>query len=212
MKMFVFGDSIPYGNWDKKGGWPERLKQIFHEKTLASNFEYFHLLYNLGISGNTTKNILERFEFELKQRFEEKTEYTIIFSVGANDCQWLNDKNQFKISEEDFKKNLLELMKLSQKYSKNIIFLGLTPVDESKTIPIPWDTTVECWNKNIDKYDNIIKKFCKENNILFIDLLEKWKKLNYKELLEDGLHPNTEGHKIIFETIKEELIKNKLMP
>jgi len=30
-------------------------------------------------------------------------------------------------------------------------------------------------------------------------------------LLEDGLHPNSEGHKKIFESVKEFLIKNKII-
>ena len=39
------------------------------------------------------------------------------------------------------------------------------------------------------------------------DFLDK----DYKRLLEDGAHPNSEGHEKIFETVKDFLIQNKIV-
>lgn len=92
-----------------------------------------------------------------------------------------------------------------------IIFIGLIPVDEKKTLPIPWGTDVNYKNEYVSKYNEIIKSVCQENNIQFIEMFEEFMKLDYKKLLEDGLHPNSEGHQKIFEIVKDFLIENKII-
>ena len=84
MRIFCFGDSITYGKWDAEHcGWVQRLRRF-----LDKNWEIYgdNLVYNLGVSGDTTKNLLTRFEFEIEQRLkEEKEEVLIIFYIGIND-------------------------------------------------------------------------------------------------------------------------------
>jgi len=124
---------------------------------------------------------------------------------------FLKGKKSYWVEERDFKNNLKLLVKLAKQYSKKIVFLGLTLVDESKVNPLPWDTDKSNNNKSIALYNKIIKTIAVENKLLFIDIYEYFNKIKYKELLEDGDHPNTEGHKLIFEIVKESLIKNKLI-
>jgi len=112
---------------------------------------------------------------------------------------------------EEFKVNIQELIDRAQKISSKIIFVGLTPVDEPKTTPIPWNTDKSYTNENIKKYNEIIKSICQEKSIYFIEIFEKWINQDYKNLLEDGLHPNSAGHKKIFETVKDFLIQNKII-
>ena len=70
----VFGDSIAWGASDsEKGGWVERLK-IYMGEHRSGN------VYNLGVSGDTTNDLLERFEQEAKARESD----VIIFAVGTN--------------------------------------------------------------------------------------------------------------------------------
>ena len=100
---------------------------------------------------------------------------------------------------------------MAKKFSSKIVFVGLFPVDETKTTPIPWNRDKYYKNEYIQKYNQTLKVICKENEVYFIDLFHKFKDLNYKDLLEDGLHPNSEGHKKIFEVIKDFLIENKIV-
>ena len=209
-QILVFGDSITYGAWDKEGGWVQRLRKFLDEKNLTDP-DFYCLVYNLGVSGNNSKDLLERFEFETKQRLEENEETIIIFAVGINDSQFVHSENKNRISLENFKKNLQELINLAKNFSSKIVFLGLTPVDETKTTPIPWNTDKSYKNEYILKYNEIIKTVCEENKIYFVELFEKLKEINYQKLLDDGLHPNSEGHKKIFEIIKDFLIKNKII-
>ena len=88
--------------------------------------------------------------------------------------------------------------------------MGLTPVDETKTTPIPWNTDKSYKNENIKKYERIIESVCKDKDIYFIEIFNNWTKSDYKNLLEDGLHPNSIGHQKIFEVVMDFLLKNKI--
>jgi len=203
-RICVFGDSVAWGAWDKEGGWVQRLRKFFDIKNL-SDPNFYCLVYNLGVSGNKTKDILKRFEFEIKQRLEEVEETIIIFAIGINDSYFLHNEDKLRTSVEDFRTNIQKIINAAKKFSIKIIFVGLTPVDESKTTPIPWDTNKSYKNEFIQKYNEIIKSVCKENKIYFVEIFEQWVKSDYKQLLEDGLHPNSNGHQKIFETVFEHL-------
>jgi len=192
-QILIFGDSITYGAFDKKGGWVERLK----EKLMGKDI----LVYNLGVSGDTTIDLLDRFENETRARYDNDT--TLILEIG------INDSYHSDITPEMFENNIQELIKKAKKYSKKIVFLGLTPVDESKTNPLPWNKNAFYKNNKIQKYDNIIKEVCKRNSIHFIEISNNFAKTDYKILLHDGLHPNTKGHEKIFEIVSKDL--NKLI-
>jgi lysophospholipase L1-like esterase len=202
MRILVFGDSITYGAWDKEGGWVGRLRKFLDEKNLPrlSKSGFYCLVYNLGISGNTTEDLLKRFEPEINDRLMKGDEMTLILSIGINDCQFNPSRKDFKISPQKFQDNIKKLLNLARKFSSKIIFVGLTPVDEK--ITTSWHTD-ECYkNEYIKKYNEIIKSVCKENKITFVEIFEEWIKSDYKNLLYDGLHPNSKGHLKIFQAVK----------
>jgi len=207
-QILVFGDSIAQGYWDKDGGWVARLRKFIDAKSIGKG-EYDCLVFNLGVSGDTTEDLLQRFEFETRQRTRFKEETTFIFAIGGNDAL-LTKENALLVAPKKIENNIQEIIDLAEKFSKKIVFVGLTPVDERKTNPLPWAPQFSVKNENIKKYDEIIKKVCKKNKILFIELFGNWSKINYNGLLEDGQHPNSRGHEKIFETVKDFLIENKI--
>lgn len=205
--FLVFGDSIAWGAYDSRGGgWVGRLKS-FLEKESNLQFE----LYNLAVDGEITTNLLERFCPETKRRIKKGMESIIIFAVGINDSYFMKIRNDFITPPETFKENIRKIIALSRKFSSRIIFVGLNPVDQSKTTPIPWNTDESYNNENIKNYNEIIKKTCEEENAEFVEIFDKWIKSEYKDLLEDGLHPNSNGHKKIFEEVKDLLIFKKII-
>lgn len=208
-QILIFGDSIAYGAWDKEGGWVQRLKKFTNKKSIASGLEFYCAIYNLAIDGDFTEPLLKRLNIEAKQRIYGQ-ETTFIFAIGSNDSI-SSKKGIFWTTPEKFKKNLEKIIKITKKYSSKIIFIGLTPADESKTSPVSWDNDVFYKNKDHEKYDEIIKSACQKNKIYFIELFEIFKKLDYKKLLEDGVHPNSDGHKLIFKIVKDYLLKNKII-
>lgn len=114
---------------------------------------------------------------------------------------------------DDFGKNIIKTINICRKYAKKIIFVGEMPANESRTAPTIWSDTEYFTNKNIKKYDEIMKAVCEKEKVLFLELFDKWVGMDYRKLLDakDGLHPNSEGHEIIFKTVKDLLLKEKII-
>ncbi|PIY59568.1 hypothetical protein COY96_01070 [Candidatus Wolfebacteria bacterium CG_4_10_14_0_8_um_filter_37_11] len=192
MNICIFGDSITWGAYDpQNGGWVNRLKNYFEKQGEDND------VYNLGVSGDSTTDLFERIEIETKSREAN----LIIFAIGVNDAQFIHSTNSNRISDGDFESNIKKLFEIAKEFTSKIIFIGLTPVDETKTKPIPWNTDKTYTNERIKKFDQIIENFCLKNNLKFIPINDL---LNNDDLI-DGLHPNTQGHIKIFDRVKPEI-------
>ena len=202
MVILIFGDSVTYGEGDRESGWVQRLRKFLDEKTLADKGDF--LVYNLGVDGNDTEDLLKRFNAEARARQPN----TIIFAIGTNDSSYRKNRHNPLVSIQKFEKNLLKLIQEAKKISDKIVFIGLAKGNDYKTIPLPRSITGKCYDKeNVKIYNNIIKKTCKEKHIFFINIINK---LNDKDFY-DGLHPSPKGHQKIFEIVKEYLITNKII-
>lgn len=212
-RFLIFGDSIAYGCWDKEGGWTVRLRKYLDEIYFSNQKESeSYRVYNLAIDGSTTQEVLTRVEFEIQQiRFETDKQFVLIFAVGINDSQVITSDNSPRVEEKEFKNNIMKLINIGTKNSAKIIFLGLNPIDETKVNPMPWAPDRSYRNKSVEKYNSIIKLICQEQGVYFINVNEKFKNLDYKKLLDDGAHPNSEGHKKIFEIVRDFLIEKKII-
>ena len=188
----LFGDSITWGEGDsEKGGWGARLRSYFE----TNNFKIE--LYNCGVSGDNTDKLLQRFTVETSAREPD----IVIFAIGVNDSQYVRSKDNPRVSLEKFQNNLQELINQAKKFTEQIIFIGLIHVDESKTMPVPWITTLFYDEENVKLYDEKIKEICDRNSLRFIEMLDL---LNNSDL-KDGLHPNAQGHEKIFFKIRDSL-------
>jgi len=210
--ILVFGDSIAWGAYDSKpGGWVGRLDS-FLKKERKLQFE----LSNLAVDGDITTNLLTRFESEIASKIRNKSiryksEVIIIFALGINDSYFVKIRNDFMTPPEEFKKNITKLIASARKFSLKIIFVGLTPVDELRVTPIPWNPDLSYRNEYIKRYDDIIEKSCEEEKAEFVEIFDGWMKTGYSDLLEDGLHPNEQGHKKIFGEVKSFLISKNII-
>lgn len=154
-------------------------------------------VYNLGISGDTTADLLNRIEVETKSREPN----LIIFAIGINDAQFIHSTNGLRVSLDEFKQNLAKLHSVAKKFTDKVVFVGLTAVDESKTTPCPWKPDKFYTNENIKRLDNAIEKFCEDNKLKFISM----DRVVGNNDLINGLHPNTKGHIKIFNRMKSEV-------
>lgn len=196
LSVIVFGDSISYGTGDKNSGWQNSLRLYLEKQCKAKPCDY--LLYNQGIPGDNSKLLLKRFDSECIVRAEAKNNTIIVFGIGLNDCLFDNTKKQIAVSVKEYESNLKKLIKKAKKYSNTILFIGLTPCEDLKSIF--WDNVVYN-NKSIKQYNSILKYVCEKEKVEYIDVLPKFEK-NTKSYLDDGLHPNSKGHKLIYEQIK----------
>lgn len=189
----IFGDSIVWGAWDKeKAGWANRLA-IYYQNSNDEN-----IVYNLGIPSETTTDLIKRIQGECESR---KTD-TIIISIGMNDSLYLKNIKKEKTDIDTFEKNIKKIIDICKIYTENIMFVGLTKVNENYTTPISWNDNEMYFNKNIKRYNEKIEQCCVKNKINFLNVFEI---LEYEDLDIDGVHPNEMGHKKLFEIIKNNM-------
>ncbi|MDD4983337.1 MAG: GDSL-type esterase/lipase family protein [Candidatus ainarchaeum sp.] len=187
----VFGDSFAVGASDhKKGGWADQLKIHF----LKTNDEV--VVYNLGIHGNITNDLVARFG-EIKTRNPD----IIIFQIGINDSSCRNNGKNPRTTLEQFEKNIIKLISLSKKAkTKQIIFLGISRVIDSMVQPYLYSPNKTHFsNLRIETYDSLLQKLCKKNKVQY---LETASLLSQSELKYDGLHPGPKYHKRVYEKVK----------
>ncbi|MEI7620781.1 MAG: GDSL-type esterase/lipase family protein, partial [Candidatus Falkowbacteria bacterium] len=187
-QIFCFGDSITYGAWDvDSSGWANQLRAYLDRKQLENDSLYF-LTYNLGVPGENTNGLANRFLSETKARIkEERPEDNIfIFAYGANDSTIISSQNKFRIGVEDFKKNLESVIDQAKKLGSKIIILNITPVNEELTAnPINKDKSR--LNKYIEIYNEVIKEIAISNDIYLVDVNSAFMSGDYKSLFcEDG--------------------------
>lgn len=170
----IFGDSVAQASYVKTG-WVELLRQYLEDKYKDG----FINVFNLGIGGNTTEDILKRFKTEALSRNLS----SIIFAVGINDTKY-NDSEQFR-------SNLEKLVGLAKEFTPKITFVGLVLGN--------WTGDEPFSQKRTTNYNQIIKEVAESKECAFIQLQDK---LNTKDF-QDGLHPNEQGHRKMFEVIKK---------
>ncbi len=202
MRVLVFGDSITYGKVDTEGGWVSRLRKQFDEEDARNNYARdLPNIYNQGISGDTAEGILQRFDVEAKARVED--ELAFILAVGTNDSSVQDGTPRY--TTEEFQANIEAIIQKMERYSKKILLIGLLPVNEDLTTPIPWRPKRHYTNEQVLSFDSVIQKVAKNRNLPYIPLFNDFK--DRLELFPDGLHPNGAGHELIFKAVQPELDK-----
>ena len=204
-QILVFGDSTAHGSLDPAGGWVAHLNAYCERKALESPNYYFPV-YNLGISGDVSTGLLRRFANETRVRIGEEKETIFIVQNGSNDAMYLKREKRNQISPEEFRSNMAKLVEAAQKFSGKIVFLGIKAVDEKRLNPIPWYKNGSYFNRYLAQYNKILQQVCRQAEIPFIDLsVELPADFAIKNMV-DGVHPNTAGHKLIWEIVKKFLV------
>lgn len=188
--IIIFGDSIVFGRGERPSkGWVGRLKNDYEIK------DPYNAVYNLGIPGNTTENLLYRIETELKARalrIREGDYFHTIIAIGLNDTKRINGKI---ITEKNkFQKNIEKIKKIAEKYSDKVTFIGLTKVDDTRA----YEGTIFD-NKTIEEYDEIIKNTA--NNYI-----EVFSVLNLADFSDD-VHPNKLGYDRLYQKIRKTILE-----
>lgn len=124
MNLLIFGSSITWGAWDKEGGWAQRLKSFCDNKAVETNYSNYTAVYCLGVSGDNTADLLERFDIEVKVRQDEEEDTLILIEIGINDSQFVLDDNKHRVSPEEYRQNLLTLINKSKQHGANSFWLA----------------------------------------------------------------------------------------
>ena len=198
--VYCFGDSITYGEWDEQGGWVQRLRSSVDQAFVAGRGEKTRV-FNLGIPGDTSEDMLRRIEAEMAARFDPAADNYIIFAVGMNDAHFMTAEKKYFCEPHAFEVNLGRLVGIARKYTKKIALVGLNPVDQRKVDPLPWNATKAYHSDRVKLLNAVVEKVAGEENLFFADIWKAWVQIDYRSLLFDGLHPNASGHRRIAERV-----------
>ena len=192
-KIGIWGASITQGYNDfELYGWVNRLREL-----IKSDTKPFYI-YNLGISGDMSDDIVNRFELEATARKVD----TAIIAIGINDSAvWVESKEN-RVSTHDYKNNLEKLVKIANKLEIEIVFVSSSIADDNIQNPCPWCPDIIYSTEQIFRYNKVMEEVSINNHIQFINLFDSLSVLD----LHDGLHPNAKGHQKIAEQLAESII------
>jgi lysophospholipase L1-like esterase/isopentenyldiphosphate isomerase len=187
----IFGDSVTWGaRLPFRIAWANLLRN--HLEKVSDNLIS---LYDTGIDGNNTRDVLERFEVEAKARQPD----VIMFAVGVNDSLYRKTENNPEVPISEYKSNMVELITKAKKFTDNILLIGLVKGSDKWTMPLVQSTTGKTYTKaRVKEYDDVLKTVAEENGVKYLELMS----MLDDEDFDDGLHPNLTGHAKIFNRVK----------
>ncbi len=200
LKVIALGDSLIYGFGDfVGGGWVERLRREWMSPEGAG-----HVLYNLGVRGDRTKQVAIRLEQEFNCRGELRNHVPdlILLSVGVNDSARISKPTgKLYTDMESFREQIAHLLDVAQNLCP-VLFIGMTPVDETK---MPF---MDClYYNHLDqyRYKEATLQACQQRDIPYLDIFDLWLSRGNNwinsQLGEDGLHPNVTGYQTLLTDI-----------
>ncbi|MGI6435922.1 MAG: SGNH/GDSL hydrolase family protein [Syntrophomonadaceae bacterium] len=171
-RIVFLGDSITWGfPWGPSHSWVSKLETVLKAEVI-----------NQGINGNTTSDMLKRFERAVLQY--EPTH--VVISGGINDV----------ICGESFDRiswNFRDMAAKAQEKGIKVVFGTPTAVDD------PF------WEIPLVRLREWMTNYAREHHIALIPFHEAFYgeegKIRTELLLADGGHPAQEGHRLMFKLI-----------
>jgi len=199
VNICIFGDSITWGAFlPFRAGWANLLRNYLEsqDRRIA--------LYDLGIDGNTSTDLLHRFDTEAAARCPD----ILIIAIGTNDSGYRQTIDRPLTPLDEFERNIQVLLERAKQLSGKILFVGLVKGDDTLTSPLPRSSTGKFYTKvNLKVYNDKLQKICQEQSVAFVDI----NGMLADEDFDDGLHPNLGGHQKIFEAVRRSLIKTEFL-
>ena len=152
---------------------------------------------NMGISGNTTRNLKERWQTDV---MDLKPDWVSIM-IGVNDVWRQFDVPQIKESHvylDEYRATLTELVEKTLPEVKGLILITPFFIEKNRD---------DAMRSRLDEYNEVVKEVAAEYNLLHVDVQSAIDQLlEYKysaELAWDRVHPSLTGHM----TIANEILK-----
>jgi acyl-CoA thioesterase-1 len=167
--ILFFGDSLTAGyGLSTEEAFPALVEQMFNKKGKPAK------VVNAGLSGETSAGGLTRIDWILRQRID-----VFVLELGAND-------GLRGLPLEQTEKNLQAIInKVNSKYpGVKIVIAGMM---------VPPNMGADYTSK----FQKIFPALAKKNNAVLIPFILQDVAGNEDLNLADGIHPNTEGHKIV---------------
>ena len=182
-RVLAFGDSLTAGYQLR----PEAaFSKLLESKLRDHGFDA--IVTNAGVSGDTTKTALDRVNWSLKAGPFD----VVLVELGAND-------GLRRLPVGEMEKNLSQIVQQFQAKGSLVALLGIK-------LPLNYDAKYRHDFEAV--YPRVSKKYKAPLMPFILDGVATVDGLN----LEDAMHPNEAGHKVIAEKLWLFLEKNALLP
>lgn len=177
IRWLFYGDSITHGIVHTSG-WRD-YPQLFNERVRTELKRSHDLVLNTAISGNTTLNLLEEFDWRVSQFKPD----VVFLMIGMNDSAETS-----KVNLENFEINLNTL-------GERIEALGAITVYQTTCPILPQANAIR--EPFFNGYMDVIRRVAIQRNAPLIDHTKFWIEhaRQYPYWLSNAFHPNADGHR-----------------
>jgi len=185
IRICFIGDSFVNGTGDPAHlGWVGRLCAL----SQSNEIELTH--YNLGIRGDTSKDVYQRWESECNRRLPDHSDNRLVFSFGVNDTTIEN--GQLRMSTQNSIQTTHDML-VNAAVQYKVIMIGPPPVDD------------QAQNERIKNLDTAFQSLSNTLKLpylsVFATLLNTpvWTK---EVSANDGAHPKSAGYTALAQLVK----------
>lgn len=161
--------------------------------------DFFINVVNMGYSGNTSRDLLNRLE---KDILSLKPDWLSVM-IGANDVWRQFDTPQIPewgVQPDEYRDNLTKIVTLSKAVTSNIILMT----------PVYWESSLtDAMSARMREYAQIVREVSAQEKVLFCDVQSRidrfLKHCNANYVAWDRVHPNVPGSNVIAHALLDTL-------
>ena len=161
--------------------------------------DFFINVVNMGYSGNTSRDLLNRLERDI---LSLKPDYLSVM-IGANDVWRQFDTPHIpenSVLPEEYRENLIKIVRLSKTVTSNIILMT----------PVYWESSLtDAMSARMREYGQIVREVSAQEKVLFCDVQSRvdrvLKHCNANYITWDRVHPNIPGANVIAHALLDTL-------
>jgi lysophospholipase L1-like esterase len=185
VRICFVGESFVNGTGDSEYlGWTGRICQ----DALSKGIDITH--YNLGVRGETSKELKRRWLQEVSYRLPKECDGRVVFSFGTNDMTIENGKT--RVAFQDSIINLQDILSIAKDLYP-VLIISPSPIDDKEQ------------NQRSSDLSKEFSKVCNKLNVAYLDIFSELIKSNIwmDEVKKyDGAHPRAAGYQVFAEIVQ----------
>lgn len=198
--IVFMGNSITFGQFvDLELRWTSLVGNALIADYLSTPVN-LHLV-NRGVSGETTRQGLERFPADVQQYRPD----IMTLQFGLNDCNcWVTDAGLPRVSEAAYRANLIEMIDRARRFGASRIILSTNHPTLRHKVLLSGDS-LEARRR---RYNDHVRDVAALTGVELCDMEAGFAHLDSRELAEmllpypDLLHLSVEGHRLYADCIR----------
>ncbi len=167
-------------------------------------------MLNRGVPGNTTEMGRQRFERDVVGAHPD----VVIIQFGINDSSvdvWKTPpESKPRVSLERYVENLTYFVEGSRRAGAQVMLMTFNPLTWTPKLKelygrAPYRVNhVDGFDEGREAYQTAIRQLCQEKQVRLIDVKKAYQKRSgpVDDLLLDGIHPNTLGHRLTADLLR----------